>query len=87
MAVYTPTEKITTCEILPNGRYIVLALHNHPHLVTLKLHRASSKQATGDAVANDDGDGDDDGDGEEDMEEEEVICYGQAENEGKVSQL
>lgn len=85
MAVYTPTEKITTCEILPNGRYIVLALHNHPHLVTLKLHRASSTSATGGPVAND---GDDDGDeAEEEEEAEEVICYGRAENEGKVSQL
>lgn len=77
MAVYTPLEKITTCEILPNGRYIVLALHNHPNLVTLKLHRAAAAGA---------GNNNDDAAEAEDCATG-TMCYGQPENEGKVSQL
>lgn len=37
LAVYTPPEKITTCEILSGGRYVVLALENSSNLITLKL--------------------------------------------------
>lgn len=73
--MYTPIEKITTCEILPNGRYVVLALHNHPNLVTLKLH-----QPGGDSQSDDDDD-----DAVESPDE--PIVYGKPENEGKVVQL
>lgn len=37
MAVYTPPAKITTCEIMSEGRFIVLALENRNHLLTLEL--------------------------------------------------
>lgn len=37
LAVYTPPAKITTCEILPSGKYVVLALENSNNLITLKL--------------------------------------------------
>lgn len=37
IAVHTPSKTITTCEILPLGKYIVLALENEPNLVTLEL--------------------------------------------------
>lgn len=37
LAVYTPPERITTCEILSEGRFIVLALENRNHLLTLEL--------------------------------------------------
>lgn len=37
LAVYTPNEKITTCEILPGGKYVVLAMKNDKNLITLKL--------------------------------------------------
>lgn len=37
MAVYTPPAKITTCEIMAEGRFIVLALENRNHLLTLEL--------------------------------------------------
>ncbi|XP_055372101.1 uncharacterized protein LOC129606063 [Condylostylus longicornis] len=37
LAVYTPPAKISTCEILPNGKYIILALQNHINLMTLTL--------------------------------------------------
>lgn len=66
LAVHTPTETISTCEILPNGNYVVLALNNHPNLVTLRLHQP-------DRTADDDPTTD--------------VCYGQAENDGKVFQL
>lgn len=47
LAVHTPTQKVTTCEILPHGKFIVLALDNHPNLVTLRLH-GPSKDGTDD---------------------------------------
>lgn len=37
IAVHTPSKRITTCEILPCGKYVVLALENEPNLVTLEL--------------------------------------------------
>lgn len=37
LAVYTPPAKITTCEIMAEGRFIVLALENRNHLLTLEL--------------------------------------------------
>ena len=37
LAVYTPPARITTCEILAEGRFIVLALENRNHLLTLEL--------------------------------------------------
>lgn len=42
IAVHTPPKRITTCEILPNGRYTVLALENEPNLVTLELKNCPS---------------------------------------------
>uniref|UniRef100_A0AAG5DS04 AAA+ ATPase domain-containing protein n=1 Tax=Anopheles atroparvus TaxID=41427 RepID=A0AAG5DS04_ANOAO len=38
LAVYTPEERITTCEILSGGSFLALALENRPNLITLKLH-------------------------------------------------
>lgn len=91
MAAYTPIEKITTCEILPNGKYIVLALHNHPNLVTLKLRQPAAAAASpaGDAAAASQSTGESPAPAaaETDEEEEAVVCYGRAENEGKVAQL
>ncbi|XP_058058731.1 uncharacterized protein LOC131209639 [Anopheles bellator] len=40
LAVYTPEERITTCEILSAGSYLALALENHHNLITLKLRSA-----------------------------------------------
>lgn len=37
IAVHTPSNKVTACEILPNGKYVVLALGRQPNLVTLEL--------------------------------------------------
>lgn len=37
IAVHTPADKVTACEILPNGKYVVLALGRAPNLVTLEL--------------------------------------------------
>lgn len=37
IAIYTPPERITTCEILNGGSLIPLSLENHRDLVTLKL--------------------------------------------------
>lgn len=48
MVVHTSTEKITTCEILPQGKFVVIALDNRPNLVTLKIHNNST---TDDATA------------------------------------
>lgn len=42
IAVHTPPKKITTCEILPTGKYITLALENEPNLVTLELKNRNS---------------------------------------------
>lgn len=40
LAVYTPEERITTCEILSGGSYLALALENRHNLITLKLGSA-----------------------------------------------
>lgn len=37
LAVYTPEDKITCCEILKEGNFVVLGLKNHPNLTILKL--------------------------------------------------
>lgn len=37
LAVYTPTKKITACELVSNGKYVVLGLKNTAKLVTLQL--------------------------------------------------
>lgn len=37
MAVYTPTEQITACELTSSGKYVILALKNQLDLVTLEL--------------------------------------------------
>ncbi|XP_049279219.1 uncharacterized protein LOC125761788 [Anopheles funestus] len=41
LAVYTPEERITTCEILSGGSYLALALENRHNLITLKLRSGS----------------------------------------------
>ncbi|ETN61299.1 hypothetical protein AND_007044 [Anopheles darlingi] len=42
LAVYTPEERITTCEILSGGSYLALALENRHNLITLKLGAAGA---------------------------------------------
>lgn len=37
IAVYTPSKKITACELSSNAKHIILGLKNEPILVTLKL--------------------------------------------------
>lgn len=37
LAVYTPNKQITACELVSNGKFIVLGLKNNSKLVTLKL--------------------------------------------------
>lgn len=37
IAVYTPSKKITACELSSNGKHIILGLKNEPILVTLRL--------------------------------------------------
>lgn len=74
MAVHTPTLKVTTCEILPQGKFVVLALDKHPNLVTLRLHYGKTSG----------------GGGGGDQDEEETVLeyvYGSKENEAKVFQL
>lgn len=73
IAVHTPSKRITTCEILPNGKYIVLALENEPNLVTLELKNYQINQMSS---AND-----------SDGSNEDVIVYGDAEFMGKTFQL
>lgn len=70
--MHTPPKKITTCEILPRGKYIVLALENQPNLVTLELKNSNNNQteaATGEST------------------DEEVTTYGDDEFNGKTIQL
>lgn len=49
LAVYTPTEQITACELTATGKYVILALKNTLDLVTLELkggnYAASSDMA------------------------------------------
>ena len=75
IAVHTPPKKITTCEILPLGKYIVLALENEPNLVTLELKNCKINQIPNSPVADDD-----DGNNEN-------TIYGDAEFNGKTFQL
>lgn len=37
LAVHTSQVMVTTMEILPDGKFIILALQNQPNLVTLRL--------------------------------------------------
>lgn len=37
IAVYTPKQNLTSCEILTGGSYIILALEGQEDLTTLKL--------------------------------------------------
>lgn len=71
LAVHTPTQKVTTCEILPQGKFIVLALDRHPNLVTLRLHNAFAADSSSSA----------------EVIAEEAFVYGSKENEAKVFQL
>lgn len=75
IAVHTPSKKITTCEILPLGKYIVLALENEPNLVTLELKNCQINQIANNNASNtipsDDVD----------------ICYGDPELNGNTFQL
>lgn len=48
LAVYTPEERITTCEILSGGQYLALALENRLNIMTLKLRDGGDKQGDGD---------------------------------------
>lgn len=38
IAVYTPPEKITSCEVLLGGSILALALENYKDIVCVKLH-------------------------------------------------
>lgn len=69
--MHTPTQKVTTCEILPQGKFIVLALDRHPNLVTLRLHNAYVADSSSSTEVN----------------AEEAFVYGSKENEAKVFQL
>lgn len=75
IAVHTPSKKITTCEILRMGKYIVLALENEPNLVTLELKNCKINEITNSASGGDSGDDDEDAN------------YGDAEFNGKTFQL
>lgn len=44
LAVYTPREKITTCEILSWGQYLAVALENQLNIITLKLCAGNDRQ-------------------------------------------
>lgn len=60
IAVHTPPKKITTCEILPLGKYIVLALENEPNLVTLELKNCVTSNRNNQQKAGAAADADDD---------------------------
>ncbi|KAL9706862.1 hypothetical protein quinque_010380 [Culex quinquefasciatus] len=47
LAVYTPEERITTCEILSGGQYLALALENRLNIMTLKLRDGGDKRGDG----------------------------------------
>lgn len=84
IAVHTPPKKITTCEILPLGKYIVLALENEPNLVTLELKNCVTSNrnnhptadAAVDAAADDD-----------DATENAKFTFGDEDLNGKTIQL
>lgn len=72
LAVHTPPKRITTCEILPKGKYITLALVNEPNLVTLELkNRSVNNQQTDADVDNTNA----------------TVIYGDEENNHKIFQL
>lgn len=72
LAAHTPPKKITTCEILPQGKYITLALVNEPNLVTLELkNRYVNSQQTDADVENSNA----------------PVIYGDEVNNGKIFQL
>ncbi|XP_058120682.1 uncharacterized protein LOC131292411 [Anopheles ziemanni] len=74
LAVYTPEERITTCEILSGGSFLALALENRPSLLTLKLHNAAN--IAGNQIKTDRSD-----------EERPAVVYGNAEHDGKLFDL
>lgn len=41
IAVHTPSKRITACEILRMGKYVVLGLENEPNLVILELKNSN----------------------------------------------
>ncbi|GAB0099340.1 uncharacterized protein DMENIID0001_151960 [Sergentomyia squamirostris] len=43
LAVFTPSQKISTCEILSDGKYVVIALENQDDLITLSLKKLNAK--------------------------------------------
>lgn len=51
IAVHTSSKRISTCEILPNGEYVVLALENEPNLVTLELKNSGNIETAAAATA------------------------------------
>ncbi|XP_059617565.1 uncharacterized protein LOC132262332 [Phlebotomus argentipes] len=42
LAVFTPSQKISTCEILSDGKYVVIALENQEDLITLSLKKLNA---------------------------------------------
>ena len=44
LAVHTPNERITTCEILKGGLYVALALENKKNIVSLMLKNGSTAE-------------------------------------------
>lgn len=42
LAVFTPSHKISTCEILSDGKYVVIALENQEDLITLSLKKLNA---------------------------------------------
>uniref|UniRef100_A0A1L8DNB6 Putative wd40 domain protein n=1 Tax=Nyssomyia neivai TaxID=330878 RepID=A0A1L8DNB6_9DIPT len=42
LAVFTPSHKISTCEILSEGKYVVIALENQEDLITLSLKKLNA---------------------------------------------
>ncbi|XP_055636203.1 uncharacterized protein LOC129775455 isoform X2 [Toxorhynchites rutilus septentrionalis] len=47
LAVYTPPEKITACEILNGGQYLAVALENRANIITLSLSGVQNVQDPG----------------------------------------
>lgn len=70
--MHTPPKKITTCEILPFGKYVVLALENEPNLVTLELKNFNDSNQQTDSA---------------DTDETTKFTYGDEDLDGKTFQL
>lgn len=49
LAVFTPTAKITSCEIIQKGQFITLALEDHKNIIVLKLVRPEDEAGDEDA--------------------------------------